>query len=106
MAAGNFISGRRENELNAHQFEITATLNNESAVADAAAHLGMALAKAGELVAEAEGNATGASFEPSGRLRVQCMASFGGRYILPLIARYCARYPRVTIDYSTSQYFP
>ena len=49
MVAGNFISGRRENALNAHQFEITATLNNESAVADAAAHLGMALAKAGDV---------------------------------------------------------
>jgi DNA-binding transcriptional LysR family regulator len=59
-----------------------------------------------ELVAEAEGNATAASVEPSGRLRVQCMATFGGRYILPLIAKYCARYPRVTIEYSTSQYFP
>jgi DNA-binding transcriptional LysR family regulator len=59
-----------------------------------------------ELVAEAEGNATGASVEPSGRLRVQCMANFGGRYILPLIAKYCARYPRVTVEYSTSQYFP
>jgi DNA-binding transcriptional LysR family regulator len=59
-----------------------------------------------ELVAEAEGNASGASVEPSGRLRVQCMTNFGGRYILPLVAKYCARYPRVTIEYSTSQYFP
>jgi DNA-binding transcriptional LysR family regulator len=59
-----------------------------------------------ELVAEAEGNATGASVEPSGRLRVQCLTNFGGRYILPLVAKYCARYPQVTIEYSTSQYFP
>jgi DNA-binding transcriptional LysR family regulator len=59
-----------------------------------------------ELVAEAEGNATGTSVEPSGRLRVQCMTNFGNRYILPLVAKYCARYPRVTIEYSTSQYFP
>jgi DNA-binding transcriptional LysR family regulator len=59
-----------------------------------------------ELVAEAEGNATAASVEPSGRLRVQCLTNFGGRYILPLVAKYCARYPQVTIEYSTSQYFP
>ncbi len=37
---------------------------------------------------------------------MQCLTNFGGRYILPLVAKYCARYPRVTLEYSTSQYFP
>jgi hypothetical protein len=35
--------------MNKHQFEITATLKDESGVADAALHLGMALAKAGDV---------------------------------------------------------
>jgi DNA-binding transcriptional LysR family regulator len=59
-----------------------------------------------ELVAKAEGNAAGASVQPSGRLRVLCMTSFGDRYVVPLVPKYCARYPQVTIEYATSQYVP
>jgi len=59
-----------------------------------------------ELVAEAEGEASGARIEPTGRLRVLCMASFGDRYVVPLVAKYCAMYPTVTVEYSASQYVP
>ncbi|WP_459619877.1 LysR family transcriptional regulator, partial [Burkholderia sp. 3C] len=59
-----------------------------------------------ELVAEAESNAAGAAVQPSGRLRVMCMASFGSRYVVPLVSQYCARYPQVQVEYSTSQYVP
>jgi DNA-binding transcriptional LysR family regulator len=59
-----------------------------------------------EFVAEAESNAAGAGVQPSGRLRVLCMTSFGNRYVVPLVSSYCARYPHVTVEYSTSQYVP
>lgn len=59
-----------------------------------------------ELVAEAESNATGAGVQPSGRLRVSCMSSFGNRYVVPLVSKYCAHYPQVTVEYSTTQYVP
>jgi DNA-binding transcriptional LysR family regulator len=59
-----------------------------------------------DLVAEAEGGVGGASIEPSGRLRVRCMAAFGERYVVPLVSRYCAMHPKVTVEYSTSQYAP
>ncbi|GGC58017.1 LysR family transcriptional regulator [Undibacterium terreum] len=59
-----------------------------------------------ELVTEAEGEASGASIQPTGRLRIQCMTIFGGRYIVPLVSKYCAMYPKVTIEYSTSQHVP
>lgn len=59
-----------------------------------------------DLVTEAESEASGASVEPSGRLRVVCMSIFGSRYIVPLVSRYCALYPKVTIEYSTSQHVP
>ncbi|HEX7911591.1 MAG TPA: LysR family transcriptional regulator [Paraburkholderia sp.] len=77
----------------------------------------MALTSAGEryaaqcrtildLVEEAEGEASGARIQPTGRLRVLCMASFGDRYVVPIVARYCAMYPAVTVEYSASQYVP
>jgi DNA-binding transcriptional LysR family regulator len=59
-----------------------------------------------ELVTEAEGEASGARIQPTGRLRVLCMASFGDRYVVPLVAKYCAMYPTVTVEYSASQYVP
>lgn len=59
-----------------------------------------------ELVTQAEGEASGARIEPTGRLRVLCMASFGDRYVAPLVTTYCARYPAVMVEYSTSQYVP
>jgi DNA-binding transcriptional LysR family regulator len=59
-----------------------------------------------ELVTEAEGETSGANVEPTGRLRVLCMTSFGARYVVPLVSRYCAMYPQVSVEYSTSQYVP
>jgi DNA-binding transcriptional LysR family regulator len=59
-----------------------------------------------ELVMEAESEAGGAGIQPAGRLRVMCMTIFGSRYIVPLVSRYCAMYPNVTLEYSTSQHVP
>jgi DNA-binding transcriptional LysR family regulator len=59
-----------------------------------------------ELVTEAEGEVSGARIQPSGRLRLLCMASFGDHYVVPLVAKYCAMYPTVTVEYSASQYVP
>ncbi|KXU84655.1 LysR family transcriptional regulator [Caballeronia megalochromosomata] len=59
-----------------------------------------------ELVAEAEGEVSGARIQPSGRLRLLCMASFGDRYVVPVVAKYCAMYPAVAVEYSASQYVP
>ena len=59
-----------------------------------------------ELVLEAESEASGAAIQPTGRLRVLCMSAFGSRYIVPLISKYCALYPQVTVEYSTSQHVP
>ncbi|KXU84463.1 LysR family transcriptional regulator [Paraburkholderia monticola] len=59
-----------------------------------------------ELVAEAESEASGAHIQPTGRLKVLCMASFGDRYVAPLVEKYCAMYPKVSVEYSASQYVP
>ncbi|WP_028223547.1 LysR family transcriptional regulator [Paraburkholderia oxyphila] len=59
-----------------------------------------------ELVTEAESEASGARIQPTGRLRLLCMASFGDRYVVPLVAKFCAMYPAVTVEYSASQYVP
>lgn len=59
-----------------------------------------------ELLAELEGNARDTAIEPSGRLRVLCMTSFGNRYVVPLVCKYSARFPKVTVEYCTSQYMP
>lgn len=59
-----------------------------------------------DLVMAAENEASGASTEPTGKLRLLCMSAFGNRYIVPLISRYCAMYPKVTVEYSTSQHVP
>jgi DNA-binding transcriptional LysR family regulator len=59
-----------------------------------------------DLVAEAEGGVGGANVEPTGRLRVRCMMAFGDRYVVPLVSRYCAMYPKVVVEYSTSQHTP
>jgi DNA-binding transcriptional LysR family regulator len=59
-----------------------------------------------DLVTEAESGASGANIEPTGRLRVRCMVAFGDRYVVPLVSRYCAMYPKVVVEYSTSQYTP
>jgi DNA-binding transcriptional LysR family regulator len=59
-----------------------------------------------ERVNVAEAYASGATIEPAGRLRVQCMGSFGNYYVVPLIAEFCAAFPKVSIEYATSQYAP
>ncbi|MGY6120292.1 LysR family transcriptional regulator (plasmid) [Paraburkholderia strydomiana] len=58
------------------------------------------------LMDEAEAKASGTASSPSGRLRVQCMTSFGHHYVAPELADFCASYPEVIVNYSTSQYFP
>lgn len=58
------------------------------------------------LLDEAEANASGTASKPQGRLRVQCMTSFGQHYVAPMLADFCSNYPEVTVNYSTSQYFP
>lgn len=59
-----------------------------------------------ELVVEAEAEASGASVVPSGVIHVQCMTNFGRRYVSPLIPGFCAKYPQVRMEYTTSQYIP
>ncbi|MFD1557534.1 LysR family transcriptional regulator [Paraburkholderia silviterrae] len=59
-----------------------------------------------DLVLEVESNAKGGAVEPSGRLRVLCMSGFGNRYVVPLVSGYSARFPKVTVEYCTSQYMP
>jgi DNA-binding transcriptional LysR family regulator len=58
------------------------------------------------LVDEAEAQARGAGARPRGRLRLQCMTNFGQHYVAPVLADFCAAYPDLTVDYSTSQYVP
>ncbi|WP_321845208.1 LysR family transcriptional regulator [Paraburkholderia bannensis] len=58
------------------------------------------------LVSDAESEASGARIQATGRLRVLCTTSFGDRYVIPLVTRYCALYPAVTVEYSASQYVP
>lgn len=58
------------------------------------------------LVEEADANASGTSTTPQGRLRVQCMLNFGQHYVAPMMADFCASFPQLTVEYSTSQYVP
>lgn len=58
------------------------------------------------LVEEAEANASGTASKPKGRLRVQCTASFGQHYVVPILADFCANFPELTVDYRTSQDVP
>jgi DNA-binding transcriptional LysR family regulator len=59
-----------------------------------------------DMVAAAEGEAGCAAMRTSGRLRVMSMTAFGNRYVTPLVSAYCAANPRVTMEYSSSQYPP
>jgi DNA-binding transcriptional LysR family regulator len=59
-----------------------------------------------ERVEIAEAFASGATVEPAGRLKVQCMSSFGAHYVAPLVAEFCAAFPKVSVEYATSQYTP
>ena len=58
------------------------------------------------MIDEAEATASGTGSQPRGRLRVQCMASLGQHYVAPMLAEFCAAYPDLIVDYSTSQYLP
>ncbi|MCC8392633.1 LysR family transcriptional regulator [Paraburkholderia sp. MMS20-SJTR3] len=58
------------------------------------------------LIEEAEAEVAGQSTVPHGRLRVQCMVNFGQRYVAPMMGDFCARFPQLTVEYSTSQYVP
>jgi DNA-binding transcriptional LysR family regulator len=58
------------------------------------------------LVEEAEAHASGTNMSPQGRLRVQCMVNFGQHYVAPMMADFCASYPQLSVEYSTSQYVP
>ncbi|MFC7208476.1 LysR family transcriptional regulator [Comamonas endophytica] len=58
------------------------------------------------LVQDAEADASGATIRPRGRLRVQCMASFGQHYVAPALAGFCASHPELVVEYSASQYEP
>jgi DNA-binding transcriptional LysR family regulator len=59
-----------------------------------------------DAVAEAEAETAGTAAQPSGRLRVMSMSGFGNRYISPLVFAYCSAHPRVTMEYTSSQYAP
>lgn len=58
------------------------------------------------LVGEAETDASGASVQVRGTLRMQCMANFGQHYVAPILADFCARYPGLVVEYGTSQDVP
>jgi DNA-binding transcriptional LysR family regulator len=58
------------------------------------------------LIDEAEAEAGGQTTVPHGRLRVQCMVNFGQRYVAPMMSHFCASFPQLTVEYSTSQYVP
>ena len=56
-------------------------------------------------VRDASAEASGAHLCPRGRLRVHCMSGLGV-LITPLIARYCERYPQVSVELSLAQHNP
>lgn len=58
------------------------------------------------LVQDAEADASGATVRPRGKLRVQCMASFGQHYVAPALAGFCASHPELVVEDSASQYEP
>lgn len=58
------------------------------------------------LVREAEAQVSGTALQPTGRLRVRCLANFGQHYVSPRLGEFCARHPGIRVEYSTSQYAP
>ncbi|RZT42126.1 LysR family transcriptional regulator [Cupriavidus agavae] len=58
------------------------------------------------LVDEAEASLSQTTSTPKGRLRIQCMASFGQHYVAPILANFFAKYPQLTVEYRSSQYVP
>lgn len=57
-------------------------------------------------VQEAAIEASGAHLTPRGRLRVHSITSLGTLQLAPLVARYCERYPEVTLELTLSQRMP
>ena len=58
------------------------------------------------LVSDAEAQAAGAALVPRGRLRLQCMTSFGQHYVSPLLPAFLRQYPAIQVEYRSSQYVP
>ncbi len=58
------------------------------------------------LVAEAEAQASGTAFTPSGSLHLQSMHTLGRHYVVPRLPEFFRRYPNIRVEYSTSQYLP
>lgn len=58
------------------------------------------------LVGEAETDASGASVQVRGTLRMQCMTNFGQHYVAPILADFCSRHPGLVVEYGTSQDVP
>ncbi|MDN7877152.1 LysR family transcriptional regulator [Burkholderia aenigmatica] len=53
-----------------------------------------------------EREARGARLHPHGRLRAHCSASIANRFVIPLVARFQARYPDVSIDLTLAPQVP
>jgi DNA-binding transcriptional LysR family regulator len=57
-------------------------------------------------VDEAEAEASDAHMNPSGKLRLHSLTSFGLRYLVPIISRYHDRHPSVEVDLTFSLHLP
>ena len=53
-----------------------------------------------------EREARGARLHPYGRLRAHCSASIANRFVIPLVARFQARYPEVSVDLTLAPHVP
>ncbi|KVH35748.1 LysR family transcriptional regulator [Burkholderia cepacia] len=53
-----------------------------------------------------EREARGARLHPYGRLRAHCCASIANRFVIPLVARFQARYPDVSVDLTLAPHVP
>ncbi|PCE30549.1 LysR family transcriptional regulator [Burkholderia ubonensis] len=53
-----------------------------------------------------EREARGARLHPHGRLRAHCSASIANRFVIPLVARFQARYPDVSVDLTLAPHLP
>ena len=53
-----------------------------------------------------EREARGARLHPHGRLRAHCSASIANRFVIPLVARFQARYPDVSVDLTLAPQVP
>nr|WP_241302082.1 LysR family transcriptional regulator [Burkholderia stabilis] len=53
-----------------------------------------------------EREARGARLHPHGRLRAHCSASIANHFVIPLVARFQARYPDVSVDLTLAPHLP